>query len=270
MSFQVVPTSAQEYVLIQITDTHLLEQPEHEFVGMNPEQSFHEVMTHIQQHYPQADAIIHTGDLAQAPRPKTYQRYLHFMQQLGIPFFHTPGNHDDEKYFPFHQENPQQPVLIELGDWRIILLNTAVSNRVDGLVSTSQLEQLTNLLEQHQAHPTILACHHHPFEMHSKWIDQHKLKNSQAVFNLLERFKQVKAILYGHVHQNSSNFWQHIECLSTPSTSVQFKPCSEQFALDAVAPGYRVLKLKTNGTFETVVQRLEHINHLINTEISGY
>ena len=110
MSFQVVPTSAQEYVLIQITDTHLLEQPEHEFVGMNPEQSFHEVMTHIQQHYPQADAIIHTGDLAQAPRPKTYQRYLHFMQQLGIPFFHTPGNHDDEKYFPFHQENPQQPV----------------------------------------------------------------------------------------------------------------------------------------------------------------
>jgi Icc protein len=45
---------------------------------------------------------------------------------------------------------------------------------------------------------------------------------------------------------------------------------SEQFALDAVAPGYRVLKLKTNGTFETVVQRLEHINHLINTEISGY
>ena len=86
MSFQVVPTSAQEYVLIQITDTHLLEQPEHEFVGMNPEQSFHEVMTHIQQHYPQADAIIHTGDLAQAPRPKTYQRYLHFMQQLGIPF----------------------------------------------------------------------------------------------------------------------------------------------------------------------------------------
>jgi len=97
-----------------------------------------------------------------------------------------------------------------------------------------------------------------------------KLKNSQAVFNLLERFKQVKAILYGHVHQNSSNFWQHIECLSTPSTSVQFKPCSEQFALDAVAPGYRVMKLKTNGTFETVVQRLEHINHLINTEISGY
>lgn len=270
MTFQVVPFSAQEYILIQITDTHLLEQPEQEFVGMNPEHSFHQVMQHIRQHYPQTDVIIHTGDLAQAPKPRTYQRYIQFMQQLGIPFFQTPGNHDDEQYFPFHGKHPQQPTLIELGNWRIILLNSAVNNRVDGWISTPQLEQLTELLEQHQAFPTILACHHHPFEMHSKWIDQHKLKNSQELFQLLERFKQIKAVLYGHVHQHSSNNWQHVQCLSTPSTSVQFKPLSEQFALDPIAPGYRVLKLKTNGEFESMIHRLDQIDQPINAEISGY
>ena len=270
MTFQVVPFSAQEHVLIQITDTHLLEQPEHEFVGMNPEQSFHQVIQHIQSHYPQADLIIHTGDLAQAPRPKTYHRYLDFMQSLEIPFFQTPGNHDDQQYFPFHAEHAQQPTLIQLGNWRIILLNSAVSDHIDGWVSDAQLEQLTALLTAHADQPTILACHHHLFEMHSKWIDQHKLKNSQNIFTTLEPFKQIKAILYGHVHQHSQNFWQHIECLSTPSTCVQFKPHSEQFALDTVAPGYRVIKLKPNGEFETRVHRLENSNQMINTEISGY
>jgi Icc protein len=40
VTFQ-VSTLSQKYVIIQITDTHLLEYPQLEFVGMNPEESFH-------------------------------------------------------------------------------------------------------------------------------------------------------------------------------------------------------------------------------------
>lgn len=85
--FQVAPFSSQAHVIIQITDTHLLEDPQHEFVGINPEQSFHQVIAHIRAHYPKIDAIIHTGDLAQTPTAVTYARYLDYMQTLGIPFF---------------------------------------------------------------------------------------------------------------------------------------------------------------------------------------
>jgi Icc protein len=60
---------------------------------MNPEQSFHALCNRLEQH-PEADAIVHTGDFAQAPTPVTYQRYINFMQSLGIPFS-DPGNHDD-------------------------------------------------------------------------------------------------------------------------------------------------------------------------------
>ena len=102
------PTADQrDWTIIQISDTHLMDEDDLEFVRMNPEQSFHAVMQQVQQHYPDADAIIHTGDLAQVPVEKTYARYLAFMQQLGIPFYQVPGNHDHIDYFPFHQQQNQ-------------------------------------------------------------------------------------------------------------------------------------------------------------------
>ena len=58
--------------------------------------------------------------------------------------------------------------------------------------------------------------------------------------------------------------------LSTPSTSVQFKPKSDEFALDQAAPGYRVLHLKQNGKFDTHIERVTLSQQNINTEISGY
>ena len=52
----------------KITDTHLLEYPQLEFCGdESPEESFHAIIQQILKQHPEADAIIHTGDLAQAP-----------------------------------------------------------------------------------------------------------------------------------------------------------------------------------------------------------
>ncbi len=87
MTFQVSSLSQKDFVMIQITDTHLLEYPHLEFVGMQPEQSFRAVIDLMRQQHPQIDMIVHTGDLAQSPTPVTYHRYLEHMQSLGIPFF---------------------------------------------------------------------------------------------------------------------------------------------------------------------------------------
>lgn len=47
MTFQVSTLSQKDHVIIQITDTHLLEYPHLEFVGMNPEESFHAIIQQI-------------------------------------------------------------------------------------------------------------------------------------------------------------------------------------------------------------------------------
>lgn len=258
-----------EKIIIQITDTHLMAEPNASFVSMNPEQSFHAVIEDILHHYQDIDAIVHTGDLAQLAAPATYQRYLEFMQQLNIPFYQIPGNHDDARYFPFLTPEPT-PGILCLGNWRIVLLNTAVPNRADGWIQPEQLAQLKIILEQSRNQHLILACHHHPLDMQSNWIDQHKLKNPHELTHLLHQFDQIRAVIFGHVHQDSLNIWNNIQFLSTPSTSVQFKPKSYDFALDTLAPGYRCLLLKDNGSFETKVHRLKHFDQHINQDISGY
>lgn len=258
-----------EKIIVQITDTHLMDHPDATFVKINPEQSFHAVIADIQARYPDLDAIVHTGDLAQVAKPETYQRYLQFMQKLDIPFYQIPGNHDDVRHFPFLVPEPM-PGVLAFANWRIVLLNSAVINHVDGWIQSAQLQHLKTILEQSKQHDVILACHHHPLDMQSHWIDQHKLKNTHELTEILQDFDQIRAVICGHVHQDSLNIWNHIQFLSSPSTSVQFKPQSHDFALDRISPGYRCLLLKDNGTFETQVHRLTHFTQHINQDISGY
>ncbi|WP_340600850.1 3',5'-cyclic-AMP phosphodiesterase [Acinetobacter sp. HZNU-JH01] len=270
MTYQVSTSSQQDFVMIQITDTHLLEYPHLEFVGMQPEQSFHAVIDLMRQQHPQIDLIVHTGDLAQTPTPVTYNRYIQHMQSLEIPFFHTPGNHDDVAHFPFHEVDQTQLTVIELGKWVIILLNSAQPQRIDGKITESQLKQLHTLLLKLHDRYVILACHHHPFAMQSAWIDQHKLKNASDLLETVKPFSNIKAIVCGHVHQDAIHQWQGIEFLSTPSTCIQFKPRSEKFALDEEHPGYRYICLKANGELETQVYRLKTSERMSSSEVLGY
>lgn len=259
----------RDWTIIQISDTHLMDQADLEFVHMNPEHSFHIVLKQVQQQYPHADAIIHTGDLAQVPVPETYARYLSFMQTTGIPFYQIPGNHDHAEHFPFHQ-NQNQVHVLHFGQWSIVLLNTAVPNQIDGWVAQQHLHQLEHILETYAQQFMIVACHHHPFDMQSKWIDQHKLKNTNNLLEVLNKHSNIKAVICGHVHQDSLREWQNIQFFSTPSTCVQFKPLSDHFALDDEIPGFRVLSLKENGELDTVVHRVANTQQKINIEISGY
>ena len=270
VTFQVSKLSQKDFVIIQITDTHLLEYPHLEFVGMHPEQSFHAVIDLMRQQHPQIDMIVHTGDLAQNPTTVTYDRYLKHMQSIGIPFFQTPGNHDDVSHFPFHGADPHQPTVVEIGDWCIILLNSAQPTRIDGKIAEAGLEQLTELLKKHHDRHIMIACHHHPFAMESAWIDQHKLKNSSDLLETIRPFSNIKAIICGHVHQDSINRWQDIQLLSTPSTCIQFKPKSDKFALDEEHPGYRYICLKANGELETQVYRLPTSQRMNSSEVLGY
>lgn len=256
-------------MLIQITDTHLMADANSTFLGINPEQSFHAVIQDILQKYPDFDVLIHTGDLAQEAQPVTYQRYLAHMQQLNIATYQVPGNHDDLHCFPLQQPLPK-PTVIDLEHWSIVLLNTAVQGRVDGWIQAEQLQCLLPILQQRQDKYLILGCHHHPFEMKSAWIDQHKLKNTAALTEILQSNPNIKAVLCGHVHQDSIHTWNNIAFLSTPSTCVQFKPLQHDFELDQIAPGYRCLHLNADGSFTSQVQRvyegMQHIDH----EITGY
>jgi 3',5'-cyclic-AMP phosphodiesterase len=50
-----------------------------------------------------------------------------------------------------------------------------------------------------------------------------------------------------------------VRLLAVPSTCAQFLPHSEQFAVDPSPPGYRRLTLRSDGSIDTEVLRVEPV-----------
>ena len=266
---KLIPQSAEGVIrFVQITDTHLFVNPQQKFAYLNPEQTFLSVLQCVQQ-LSDLDFLIHTGDLAQESHPETYQRYLSHIEQLAYPNFRVPGNHDQAALFPFHG-SPDAPSIVHIGAWSIILLNTPVAGKIYGHLTDEQLLGLDELLSQFPDQHILLACHHHPFELRSHWLDQHILKNTPALLDVLAKHSQVKACIYGHVHQESDQTWHGIRFISCPSTCLQFKPEHDEFTLDDRAPGYRIFQLYPNGEFDTQVERIDLDFDQVDLNFAGY
>ena len=97
-----------------------------------------------------------------------------------------------------------------------------------------------------------------------------QLRNGPAFFDIIDRFSNVRAILWGHVHQEFDGVRNGVRLLATPSTCFQFLPASENFALDTRPPGYRALTLHADGRLDTDVHRLDSYAFLPDLTSRGY
>ncbi|ATF54920.1 3',5'-cyclic-AMP phosphodiesterase [Morganella morganii] len=248
--------------ILQITDTHLFAGETDTLLGINTLHSYHAVLDAIVKQQLPADLIVATGDLVQDQSTRAYQRFTDGIARLPAPCVWLPGNHD---YQPsMAQElaaagiSPSKQVL--LGDqWQILLLDSQVQSVPHGELSDDQLIWLDNCLAQQPDRYTVVMLHHHPLASGCTWLDQHSLRNSHMLAEVLTRYQNIEGILCGHIHQDLDVMWNGIRMLATPSTCVQFKPHCTNFTLDTAAPGWRYLELTTgdNPSLTTQLFRLD-------------
>ena len=77
------------------------------------------------------------------------------------------------------------------------------------------------------------------------------------LFAVTDRHANVRAIIWGHVHQEFDALRRGVRLLAVPSTCSQFLPHSDQFAIDPAPPGYRTLTLRGDGSIATNVVRID-------------
>lgn len=258
-------------LIAQITDTHLLASAEGKLLGLPTEQSLAKVIETIQNHSAQPNRVLLTGDLSQDETLDSYRRLHKHLRKLDVPAYWIPGNHDQphlmEKVLTLPPAYGDK--CFQCGGWQFILLNSAVPGRVYGHLNSETLNWLESQLQTSQL-PTLIALHHPPFAVNSDWIDKSRLQNSQELFSVIDRYQQVRLVLFGHIHQDFSRDRAGVRYLATPSSSVQFKPGSQQFALDEMQPpGFRRLWLYPNGKFETDVKRVA-FNYTLDLAATGY
>jgi Icc protein len=257
--------------VLQLTDMHLYQDPASALLGLNTLQSFQDCIALARrQHWP-PDVVLATGDLVHDASPEGYQQLNKIFASLGAPICAIPGNHDIpavlHKYLiGAHIESNGHFIKKQ---WQIITLDSSLPNSDAGKLSNTQLEHLDSCLSKRSEH-ALVCLHHPPIDVGSQWMDTMKLRNPDAFFDVLDRHHQVRIVLWGHIHQEYRADRRGVQLIASPSTCIQFKPGSDDFALDAKAPGYRWLALHADGEFDTGVCRLETIPAGLDINSGGY
>lgn len=244
--------------LLQFTDLHLCADPDAVLLGYRTRASFERVLDQARQRHCPADAILLTGDLVHDERPEAYRYLRQQIDRLDCRCLSIPGNHDRSDLLAAEIDaDAEQDFRVEpLGGWNILLLDSTIPGSDAGRLKPETLIALEHFLAATKDRPALVSLHHQPVAIGSRWIDTMRVDNGHALLAIAERYPQLRAILWGHVHQAFDQQRGHTRLLATPSTCAQFKPNSADFALDQQPPGYRWLELEANGCLRTGVERL--------------
>ena len=204
------------------------------------------------------DAVLVTGDLVQDD-PAGYPHFRRLFGTLGLPVLCLPGNHDEPQ--AMQRELSGAPFVlggfVDLGRWRIVLLDSCLPGSASGALSAPALAGLEEALASAGKRHCMVCLHHHPVPMASRWLDRVGLTNAAEFLHVIDRHRNVRAIVWGHVHQNYDALRQGVRLLATPSTCAQFLPNADEFAVDRRPPAYRTLELRADGSLLTEVVWVE-------------
>ncbi len=260
--------------IVQITDTHLGAEPNTPLVGMDTEDSLGAVLDLVRRRSANLDLLLATGDLSDSGALDAYFRLRTYTRDLCEHQFWLLGNHDHAETLRKSAEDNVNLLRndIRIGSWQILMLNSQIPGEVGGRLGPRQQAILEQGLE-HAAEAglhTLVCLHHQPQPVGSAWIDAQAVRDADEMFETVARFKGVKGVLWGHVHQEVDYVCDGVRMLATPSTCIQFAKHSDDFKIDDVPPGYRALRLLPSGEIETVVHRVTDRQFHVDLDSSGY
>lgn len=264
-------TPQQPLYIAQITDTHLYADPHGRLMGLDTRHCLQQVVD-LTLSIRAPDLVVASGDLAHDGSPQAYQHLHSCFSRFSAPVYCLPGNHDEASALRANSACGRlyNSSSICIGGWLLVFLNSAVPGSEGGHLSETELNELETALSTHPDLPALVWLHHQPVKIGSRWLDTMAVDNPKAFFDIIDRHPQVRAVIWGHVHQTFEQQRKGVQLLATPSTCVQFLPRSKEFAVDMAPPGYRWLELYADGTFDTGVTRLKTIPGEIDLGSRGY
>lgn len=232
--------------IAQISDTHLFGDKNTKINSANSYANFKNILNSFSL-IQKPDLIVVSGDLSQDCTFESYQHLANLLNKINIKYYLLPGNHDDvnilNKVFDFNWHKGEVDYSFEFYDWFIYVIDTARYPDDSGTLSDSQLSKLEKSLSENKSKPTIIFMHHHPVKVNSSWMDEMILKEHSDFNKIIKENLQIKAVLFGHIHQVFEAKVNGTFYASAPATCYQVLPNTERFTMDKLIPGYRLIEL---------------------------
>jgi len=207
----------QSYNLIQISDCHIDDQVES--MGVDTHTNLTSVIKTISKQ--SCDTLLITGDLTHNGTLNSYQLLQRILTPIKSRVVVFGGNHDQIENL--NQVFFEQLITkFSLGDWEIIIIDSTQLSKTSGYVTNQALNQLDQDLKNSTAKYNIVALHHPIVSMQSDWDDSLSLENADELFNVMNKYHKIKAVLWGHAHQASEFNNNGVVLISCPSTALQF------------------------------------------------
>ncbi len=204
------------------------------------------------------DAVIIKGDIADRGLRSQFEVAARTFERIEAPWHAFLGNHD---HYGVHAGEgvdgyallgqPRAPRALDLGGWRLVLLDTVEPGDHHGVFPEERLRWLENELDgsRERAQPTILLTHHQPVppEHATRYPNSIGIipEHSTRIFSLLGRNPQVQGVLIGHTHRNRVRRY--------PASGEI--PFVEVNCVKDYPGGFAVYELYDDGTFRQEVRR---------------
>ena len=244
--------------ILQLSDTHLFTAPGGRLKGVDVDADLAAVVADMTDRHGDADLVLLTGDLVHEETPASYTRLAEALAGLAAPVHCLPGNHEDKALLA---EACARTALccdkrVVVGGWQVLLLDSAQPPEPTGWLPPEELAFLADNLARHPEMPALVALHHPPLRVNSPWLDPMRVANGPELTAVVARHPQVRAVVFGHIHQQFETVRGATAYLGVPATCAQFRPGVAVSTADDRDPGYRWLRLGPAGDLATGVQRV--------------
>jgi len=221
--------------------------------GTVTQESLQRVLDHYHAGDWRADRALITGDLIHDDSAEAYDRFRELLLPLNMRMHCVPGNHDIRDLMrPICSRPPFSYCAKEdVRDWLLLGLDSCIKGDAGGEIAAEEFDRMERIIGESSAKYIMVCLHHPPVPMGSAWLDTVTLKNGDELLERLQIAGRVRLLVFGHVHQPYDAEHHGIQVIGTPSTCNQFKPGSDDFALDDRPPAYRRITLNTDGSSST-------------------
>lgn len=238
---------------VVLSDLHVM--PEGELsVTLDTGARFEQAVEAIVARYEKADFCVLAGDLADLGQPAAYERLKAIVARIPIPVYITLGNHDDRDSFisvfgaDYLAQTGKVDKAFDIKGYRIILLDSSEPGRVDGVLTSAQIDWLHARLAEATDRPVTVILHHNANALHIN-SDDIRILDATAFLDALKTHPDIRQVIAGHVHLTSTAIWRGIPFTTLSGSHYQCTVDQEHVPMRRLAgPGQMAFVIGTPDT----------------------
>jgi 3',5'-cyclic-AMP phosphodiesterase len=245
--------------ILQLSDPHLLADPAGRCHGRPAlallRDGLCEALGQLRSAGEAPDLLLISGDLCDDESWGGYARLAELLQEIPLPVALLAGNHDHPALLraALGRRAVVAPALIRCCGGQLLLLDSHRSGDTAGELGRIQLDWARRRLAAGSTDadlPLVVAVHHPPLPIGDAEMDAIRLRDGDALLDLLRPLAALRGLVFGHIHQH----WQAglpgrpaVPLLGCPSTLRSFGPVQPCPLGRPADPGGRWLALGEDG-----------------------